>query len=389
LYVEATGNDGTGTRGNQGYPYLTIAHALTHAQNGDTIKVGIGSFAEALTLPELASISIVGSGINETTITSADATATIGANPAVTALQTCTISNMTVANTGAGLAIGLDGTGIGAPGIFVTGSLILDHVYSPSGDKVMVQCAGFVFAYDCIFGLLDLNEVDSALFTGCYVLGTAKPQWNPAATLPVGVSGSHKQTFIDCKIGTLNPTYTAQVDKRGGHVTTTTTDFTEDGAVHGKLTADGELGAVTIVADSVANVDSADLRGATMSSLTVTSGGGGNRVAVDVRGATATSTVTANALTDIDIRDGSYGALASAGDGTINRTHHTETVDMIAGDTPKVFTVPFPDPNYVVEYERKAAGLDPFTPSATKLATGFICTAAGICNGNIAIITHP
>jgi len=45
-YVATTGNDSTGT-GTTGNPFLTIAKALTMCADGDAIKLGVGTFAEA------------------------------------------------------------------------------------------------------------------------------------------------------------------------------------------------------------------------------------------------------------------------------------------------------------------------------------------------------
>lgn len=45
LYVESNGSDESGGRGNSALPYATLSAALADASAGDTIKVGIGTFA--------------------------------------------------------------------------------------------------------------------------------------------------------------------------------------------------------------------------------------------------------------------------------------------------------------------------------------------------------
>lgn len=44
LFVETTGNDGTGTRGQAGAPFATIDAALDSSSAGDTIRIGVGTF---------------------------------------------------------------------------------------------------------------------------------------------------------------------------------------------------------------------------------------------------------------------------------------------------------------------------------------------------------
>lgn len=388
LYVDKAGNDATAIRGRLAYPYLTIQTALDAMQSGDAVVIGPGTWSETLILPELAVITILGSGVNATTITSAAATATLGADPSTTKLQSLTIADLTVLNTGAGQAIALTGASLASPGLFISGILDIHHVATP-GDGVVVTCAGHVRISDCLFGSLDCNEVDDGLIDSCSVSGIANASWGHTATLPAGVGGSHKVTFRHCEVATLTPKNVAQVDAWDMNVTTaTTTSFSENGAAYGKLRATGYLGRVTVEADSVAAVSSAVLDGAHMTSLTVSSTAGALRAGVSARNASVDGTITANTLCDIDARGSTYTALASAGTGTIDRSTHTETFAAIIGDTAIAFTVPFPTgATYVPTFSMVGAGGDPFAKNITVAGFDVTCAAA-LGAGNKAVITR-
>ena len=70
VFVSKGGNNGTGMRGERTKPFLTIAAALAVAQDGDLVMIGPGTFTEAgLTIPDVANLYIVGSGMGVTTIT--------------------------------------------------------------------------------------------------------------------------------------------------------------------------------------------------------------------------------------------------------------------------------------------------------------------------------
>jgi len=270
IYVDVAGDDGTGTRGNASLPYQTIGAALATMHSGDVIFAGPGSFAGALVGPELAAVSIVGSGENETTITSADAAATIVFSPLVTKLQSLTIARCTVTNTGAGQAIFVGGDRLAALGVCVTGALVLDHVRTVGA--VEVRCAGNVRGSDNqIIGEIILNEVDNADFFATTNNGDVHCRWQLAAVLPAGVGGAHRQRFIGCALGDLKPSDVTHVECWGGKCASVTATLTDDGAIEGTFKGDGELGAVSISSTSVAAVSSAVLDGAHMSSLTTAS----------------------------------------------------------------------------------------------------------------------
>ena len=68
IYVDKAGNDSTGLRGDIRNPFLTINAALAAAQSGDIVQIGPGTWTEAVVLPELSSISLIGSGMDRTYI---------------------------------------------------------------------------------------------------------------------------------------------------------------------------------------------------------------------------------------------------------------------------------------------------------------------------------
>jgi hypothetical protein len=61
VYVASNGNDSTGLRGQSALPFLTLNGAAAVAQSGDTIRVGIGTFAP-MTTALAAYVPIYGSG---------------------------------------------------------------------------------------------------------------------------------------------------------------------------------------------------------------------------------------------------------------------------------------------------------------------------------------
>lgn len=74
-YVTTTGNDGTGQRNNQTFPFATIPAAVAASDPGDAIYVGAGTFALGTSLVDLSGdnvtgISLFGAGQASTTITS-------------------------------------------------------------------------------------------------------------------------------------------------------------------------------------------------------------------------------------------------------------------------------------------------------------------------------
>lgn len=392
LYVDKGGNDTTAIRGAIGFPYLTIQAALDDAQSGDIVQVGPGTFTEKITFPELAAISLIGSGSERTFIrwTADDETLLIA--PASTAIQNATIARLSIWSDGGGAAsFTIKGTQLATKGIFVSGSLRMFDVYArtDSGLGASIRCAGTVRLDHVDTDALSVLEVDDALVQDSACDATTA-RWDATGTVPAGVTGLHSNRFRNCTMSSLAPQGVAQVDAWECLVTSTTTcTFTEDGAEYGKLRSNSvHHGAVIVGAASVAAVSSADLRGASMTALTATSSAGALRVTVEARGATVSGAVTANTLCDIDIRGGTYGSLAAAGSGTVERSTHRQTVALINGDTDITFAVPFTTANYSIAYERTVAANDVITPAAQKRNTGFRATAVAIDAAASCIIIH-
>ncbi|MHB9005066.1 MAG: hypothetical protein ACYC6C_13600, partial [Coriobacteriia bacterium] len=159
LYVDVNGDDLTAVRGNSGYPYATIQAALNDAASGDCVQVGPGTFAAAVLLPELAAISIIGAGVDQTFITSASAAATLAGHFAATKCQFCELRGFTVINTGAGHALDIVGLLLAVPGVFIAGELLISEVCSTGGAGTRLQCAGRVVVQHSFVDAVELQEI--------------------------------------------------------------------------------------------------------------------------------------------------------------------------------------------------------------------------------------
>ena len=400
LYVDAVrGNDGTAVRGNSSKPYQHIQTALAAALSGDAVYISPGTYNETLALPELAALSVFGAGDNETFIVSASRGATIGAAPTTTNMQTLMLSGFTCINTNSHVAVCLSGASLGTKGIFISGTLIVDHVRIPSGHKFVLSCAGNAIFRNSIFGLLETNEVNNGKVHYCYVDGSASVKWD-GADLPDGILGEHRVTFLGCNVSTLLPKTLAQVGFYAGYVETLTTSFTEDGfGGYGQFRGSGYLGTVTISSTSAlgdvpaAIIDGSQCVALTVNNTTIDSVPGPMRVAVSARNANITS-VTANEYCDVDIRNSAYTTIAAGGampdKGTVNRTWHKETFEAVLGSTDVPLTVPYPDTNYYPMFSMVAAGADPFAPLADRAKDDLkITCAAATGTGNTVILYHP
>jgi len=71
VFVELNGKDATARRGRPDLPCATISKAITLAQSGDSIFIGVGRFdigTSAINIPD--NVSLIGKGATETTIDS-------------------------------------------------------------------------------------------------------------------------------------------------------------------------------------------------------------------------------------------------------------------------------------------------------------------------------
>lgn len=68
-YVATTGSDAANDCNSQGSPCATIKYALTQADDGDTVSVGAGTYAEGPLFIAMPNIHLVGAGADQTIIT--------------------------------------------------------------------------------------------------------------------------------------------------------------------------------------------------------------------------------------------------------------------------------------------------------------------------------
>ncbi len=102
LYVSEDGNDLTAKPNSLFFKFRTVTRAMQVADDGDMVFVGPGNFTGEHVAIQKNRISLVGSGKDSTTITSADPNWTVAANAPMTDL---TIKDCKITNTGGGAAI--------------------------------------------------------------------------------------------------------------------------------------------------------------------------------------------------------------------------------------------------------------------------------------------
>jgi hypothetical protein len=203
LYVDGTnGNDGTGVRGDLTKPYLTIAAAVAAASSGDIVQVGPGTFAQGATALQLpANVSLSGSGIGVTTITSTVSTTT---HACLIPGTGSVVSDLTVSGNSAlspPLGIGTSDT------VFTNAILFRVSAINTGGDAFHFGNAGTysLKAYDCI----------GSGATDCLYPGTGTSDlefWNCSFSTDGGSSndsigvlcGSGTTRLFNCKITTAN-----------------------------------------------------------------------------------------------------------------------------------------------------------------------------------------
>jgi hypothetical protein len=156
-----------------------------------------------------------------------------------------------------------------------------------------------------------LREVGAADVVGSVGGEPWVARWDATATLPTGVVHDHYR-FLACSTSGVTISGVAQV-WFDGRTTAVTTTFKEDGATHGRFVGRGDLGVVSISADAVAAVDSADLRGASMTSLTIARTAGASLVSVDANGAEVSGAVTVGAGCSVEVatKRNLYGAVTT------------------------------------------------------------------------------
>lgn len=149
LWVAIGGNDGTGQRGNQALPFATIDGALAAMQNGDSIRVGPGTFlGPSAPIPAaLASGSVVGSGPGVTTIQSP-----VGGWVFSNAPRTdWYFLNMVMQGAPGGTIVDADGTTQGGVVNMFPNALAFGNVVIPTGNLNIVLCGNVTFT-QCSLG---------------------------------------------------------------------------------------------------------------------------------------------------------------------------------------------------------------------------------------------
>ncbi|MDA8197078.1 MAG: hypothetical protein M0019_07740, partial [Actinomycetota bacterium] len=111
LYVSTTGSDSNNTTCSQTQPCLTIANAISVANNGDTVDVAAGTYdtSSSGTISPSKDLTIQGAGASSTFVGGTSAKSLSGSVFAVNAGVTATISGMTI-QYGSGGGINNSGT---------------------------------------------------------------------------------------------------------------------------------------------------------------------------------------------------------------------------------------------------------------------------------------
>jgi len=387
--VDKAGNDATGSRG--GSPYLTIAAALAAAQSGDTVEIGTGTWTEAVTLPDVASLCIRGQGL-ATVITQASADATVGRSSSET-LSTLTLQDLVVYNTkGSGTAHAIALTGVDASG-YATGSsdmIRLRGVFAVGGvasSGVLLQCVGNARIEGCVVsGALVCKEVASArIYDTTATTWTA--QWTVTENLP-GSSTSASITADGLRVsGTTTLTDVVRVTLGGGCELADVDGDLDANATgtHGLLTASCRMGSVDLTTSYTVDAAVGTLDGSTMTSLTVAalSTGGASCSAL---GCVVTGDVTAGNDSEVYLGNSSYGGLASDGatPGKINRARTVQAVSLSIGSNEPSWAVPFASAPTAALVQTTTSGVDPYVTALN--ASGIAVVAAAVDSGAKVIV---
>jgi len=99
LFVDnVNGSDTSGSRGRRDQPFLTIAAALADAQSGDTVFVGVGSFAITNSLVVPAGVKLQGSGWDTIIVNYETNVVSSHYKNGITLSSRCTVSDLQVTN---------------------------------------------------------------------------------------------------------------------------------------------------------------------------------------------------------------------------------------------------------------------------------------------------
>ncbi len=402
LYVDKAGHDASAVRGSIKKKYLTITAALAAAQSGDRIEIGAGTYVEALTLPNLAKLAIVGAGRDVTIIQPVTEVPAVYIPATNDNFVSVSIERLTVSAVVGMAAIRVVGTD--------TAELvsIKDCRLNSTTYPISVSLCYQVEVIDCYLGPADTggdclfeqidelkwHNVDCAVTIGGACTVGLSVVGNPVETWPSNATFGTAE-FFGCKVGAVALSGIVQAEFRGcktGNVTCSFESGTLDGTTrNGKLTSDSVHGAVAITlanAPSPAAV-SAVLRGQVVSVAISKTEGGANRGFVDAKGCIVVGAVDAENLCDIDIRGGRYGSLVVAGNGAIERSIHRGTVDLNALVPPSVtITPPFMTNTYQVVIVPGTLGVTANAPIGDRSALEFSAESSADSAGSEYIIFH-
>lgn len=287
IYVDKAGNDSTGLRGDIRNPFLTINAALAAAQSGDIVQIGPGTWTEAVVLPELSSISLIGSGMDRTYI---DGTAAgeykggITAQPTTTTLDYCTIADLTTYSgsfNGYGLLI--DGTNLSTKGVCLARALILRNIraHADTTYGARIRCVGIARVETCFLESLLSHEVGLLDIVATTVDSATEVQFYGGEDLPSGFSTCYA-SITGSYLNHFRPSYAVHVNVSG----CTCTGITAIATAEFYIDASGcQCGIVTINVAGESNANIAKLDGASMSSLAITRTAGTGIFSVSALGA--------------------------------------------------------------------------------------------------------
>lgn len=391
LLVDKGGNDATALRGSLTQKFATIQAALDAAQEGDTVWVGPGFYAENITWPETNRVTLQGFGATETAIVGS-AGATVLAAPNTT-VALATIRDLAILSSDG--SIGLHVSGFNAPDSFDPLTLQDVNIYSTAGVTALVANS------------IDLNNV----FTD----GT-----------PVEFTTVSKGRIVNCRLGNLSLDYDPAVpvqseDGPGGVVVVDSTTLanvivlnlarivlskdTQSASIFASLIDDAMVpgpgayvGSVWCFGKVIGNVDIqfamteqsgeigrfdyAEIGGL----VSVVSVGGTESETVNMRNAILHATPTApdplhsvGLRSVLDLRGSLFTqhSLSVTDDGAIDRTNWfvNDLVTGGAGPLDIVFDIPYPSGNYTVLTELSVPPDSPVVIS-NKLPNKFTRTKA-------------
>lgn len=379
LFVDSAGNNTTGTRNMLTLPYATVTAAVADAQSGDVVFVGPGTYNEDVEWPDIAKLTIRGSGVGATVLENSNEYV-IWSDVLSTNIRNMEISDMTLHSAGGIATLEIegnanaesciikncslidDGGDCGSVTLFT--SVLLERVISDS--RVLVSQADTIVCDECGAGGKWYFEYD---LTGTH----------PSAGSPQYIRAMIRNSHFDSGFE-VNGGLAAYINGCVGALAATLTKGTVDGTnFQGYISSNSTHGSVTISHDTgnVAPSAVGVLNGASILGALTASSTGAQRMTLDARNAYVGGTVTANNLVDIDIRGGTFGALAVAGNGTIDRSLHRGAINIGVGANNVTFAVPFTTSTYSVFVECAANPTTVKPQFSARATTGFTITAAG------------